>query len=298
MAAMAAERLAETERYNQERARMFGESAARRKELADELGPNAASWRALGIDTGSDEHRYLRDQRMSLMRRGISESIQGREDYYFGPADKENASDEVGRFEEIIGSEVGTAFRTITGKGQESIHDMVDNLGRELNAQVLDNAIGAPFRKLLTQVMNNIYDALTDSKWWRKGPVGDLTGAIGSFWSKGTVDGIPSASEGGYTGRMPGPGVDGRGGRPWILHDDEWVVPGHKMRRGSQGGGSNVTVNVYGAENPDDVAVTQSSGPDGETVNVFLDAVVDDLANGGKISKTIQNVLGVERVAH
>ena len=298
MVAFAAERRAQTAAANQERARMFGASAGRMADLRDDLGPNADAWRTLGIETGSAEHRYLRGQRMDLMRRGISESIQGREDYYFGAADNEKAIEEVGRFEQLIGNQVGTAFRTIGGKGEEAIHDMVDNLGRELNAQVFDHAVGTPFRKLLTNLMNNIYEALTDSKWWRKGPVGDLTSAIGSFWSKGTVDGIPSASEGGYTGRMSGPGIDGRGGRPWILHDDEFIVPGQKMRSGSRGGPSKVTVNVYGADDPDRVAVTQSVGPEGETVNVFLDAIIDDLHNGGKVSRTLQNVLGLERVAH
>lgn len=246
-----------------------------------------------------EEYKHYFDGNMDAetarQHRLMGEFRQTQHDYYFG-ADSGSSDSE--RFADEIGREMGSAFRTITGKGQEAIHDMVDSLGRELNAQVLEHTFGEPFRKLLQNLMTTIYDMITDPSWWQGGEKGSfrsgvnsLKGAFSNFWASGQV---PSADSGGYTGFMGGPGVDGKGGRPWILHNDEWVVPGKSMRRG----GGNVTLVVNGVDDPSSVRKEHSIGPDGdEIITLTLNSVVDDIEHNGPVGQAIQNVFGADRVA-
>ena len=186
---------------------------------------------------------------------------------------------------------------TSTERGSVAIKDMVRNLGNDLEARVLDHAIGKPFRDLMSTILEQIYDALTSRAPW---------GANGNFFSWITAGGagagraagvgplagsIPSLHGGGFTGRgMRSGGIDGRGGFPAILHPNESVIDHEK----GGFGGVKIVIN----NNAPEVEVTATTSDDGRQTELSIDrAVAGALANGTQSRRVLRNGFGLDPIA-
>ena len=174
-----------------------------------------------------------------------------------------------------------------------SVSTMIRNLANDLEARVIDHAIGQKFRDLMDTILEQVFAAITDRKWWEGGApgsaqsgLGDLRSAFADFWSSGTV---PSFSGGGYTGNGARVGgLDGRGGFPAILHPRE-TVSDHAMG----GGGFSVVIN-----NNAGVEVTAVQTDGGRELEISIDKqVAQALQNGPRTNAVLKNTHGVSRQA-
>ena len=203
-------------------------------------------------------------------------------------------------FREYIQDEWKTLARQVvisSDTATASVKNFTRNLGEELHARVIDHAIGKPFRDLMTSVLDQIFEAITDRKWWTEGAgsgLGGLLGNLADFWRDnadgGVLSSAPSASAGGYTGFMSGPGVDGRGGRPWILHDDEYIVPGDRYRNA----GGPIVINNYA---PGVSAQARREGSGKEMRTIVDIQVAEALANGPRTKKAMKAGYGQSQKA-
>ena len=222
--------------------------------------------------------------------------------------------DEARKRTSVFASTVGAAWdqayedvRSGTKSFKQGVRDFFDELGRDLHKKWLDHYIGTPFKAMMSRLLDDIFLALTEPRRVKGNIVNNALAAglhvlPGGAGSGGTFAGIPnsnlgasgatsvwnanspfpSAALGGYTGHMGGPGWDGRGGRPWMLHNDEYIVPGSAMR--SMGGAP--VVNVY--EAPGTQASVETS-PDGSQIDVTIEAVVaQSIRDGGPIRRQLE----------
>ena len=214
--------------------------------------------------TTADRIQQMMDDSEALIAQAVEERdqrIRDREEFY--------------DFSGSVRSEWNRMLRGVTtgtNSISESVRDMVKNLSNELEQRVLDHAIGAPFRKLMDTIFESIFESISNRAFG--GRNGNIFNAI--------FGNTPSAAGGGYTGRMSGPGVDGRGGRPWIVHDDEYITPG-RMFRGAAAGGTPFVINLNGIPLGGGEA---SAG--GDATFDFQQAIIDDFAVNGPVSQSMQ----------
>ena len=185
-----------------------------------------------------------------------------------------------------------------TDEGAQAVKDMIYNLGNELEARVLDHAIGKPFRDLMSTLLEQIYDALTSRTPW--GANGNLFSWLASGGAgAGRVAGvgplagsIPSLHGGGFTGRgMRAGGIDGRGGFPAILHPNETVVD-HK-----RGGAAVAPINVVVNNNAPEVAVSATPTNNGVELEILSDKqVANALARGRETGRAMRGIYGNDRI--
>lgn len=188
-----------------------------------------------------------------------------------------------------------------TERGSVAVKDMVRNLGNDLEARVLDHAIGKPFRDLMSTILEQIYDALTSrAPWGRNGNLfswitsaGAVAGPGGGGQPVGNLaGGLPSLHGGGFTGRgMRAGGIDGRGGFPAILHPNESVID---HENGGGWGGTKIVIN----NNAPEVEVTARTTDDGRETELSIDrAVAGALANGTHSRRVLRNGFGLDPIA-
>ena len=270
-----------------------------------------------------DAERRRRDRRGRMRQRGL-DFLTARDNWELNGDPWEGSE-----FRDYMVSEwQGTVREVVVSSDRASaaVKSFARNLGEELHARVIDHAIGKPFRDLMTNVLDQIFEAITSKEWWSEGAgkgLGGLLSGAASIWSNaagtgqqwGTPTGgasassvwggvkdagqaikdfwrsgeVPSASSGGYTGMMGRTGgVDGKGGRPWILHDDEYIVPGSSMR----GGGGDIIFHNYGPP------LTATERPGANAVDREFDLrVANAVATGPKTKRAMKAGYGLSQQA-
>ena len=196
-------------------------------------------------------------------------------------------------FQDAVDERFAPAIRgLVTGseEGALAVKNMFKQLGNDLEQRVLDHAIGRPFRELMANILEDVYDALISRTWGHGGNLFTWLSGAGAI----AAPTPPSFHGGGFTGsgaRVGG--IDGRGGFAAILHPGETVVD-H-----ANGGGNAIVVKPQvKVINNAGVQVRSRATDDGRALELTLDqAVAKTLATGKNTGRVMRNVFGQERVA-
>ena len=218
-------------------------------------------------------------------------------------------------FDDTVSDRWNTAVNEfVLGKDRAvvAMKDLVKGLGNDLEARVLEETIGKPFRQLMTTILNQVYEAIMMTSNFKRnmaanggGVVGFISALFGGGGGAGTsintgssgagvsvvnANNLPSFSGGGFTGmgaRIGG--IDGRGGFLAINHPRESVV--------DHAGGKGIVVQpVINIQNNADVDVTAAPSSDGEGIDITIEKIVANaVANGGPLDKQMKLNYGLER---
>ena len=199
---------------------------------------------------------------------------------------KEEAS--IKEFRTVVDERFTPAIRglvTGTEEGKNAVKTMVKELGNDLEQRVLESAIGRPFRELMANILEDVYDALISRTWGHGGNFFTWISGAGAI----AGEPIPSFHGGGFTGsgaRVGG--VDGRGGMPAIVHPNETVIDHMK-------GGIVVQPKVTVVNKNGSMVKSRPSG-DGKALEITVDnAVAGALARGKNTNRVMRQVFGQDR---
>ena len=217
-------------------------------------------------------------------------------------------------FDDTVSDRWNTAVNEfVLGKDRAVIamKDLVKGLGNDLEARVLEETIGKPFRQLMTTILNQVYEAIMMTSNFKRnmaanggGVVGFFSALFGGGGGGGTsintgssagvsvvnANNLPSFSGGGFTGMGPRlGGIDGRGGFLAINHPRESVI--------DHAGGRGIVVQpVINIQNNADVDVTAAPSSDGEGIDIKIEKIVANaVANGGPLDKQMKLNYGLQR---